>query len=243
MKKTDDTLNKQDYQLVNDLTQIKDLLSDKDNIPLSPGLIDGKMGVVVFFFHYAEYVKEEKYKDYAIDLIEDVQNQISSSMPMNYVSGLTGIGTAIEYIGQQCMIDADTDDLLSDFDETFKSHLKERILYLSAKDIIDIGKYFQFRFANKEITSEVKKIMEQLVYVLSLHMDVHPKCSSRAVSWLSAFSKKYQSDIVTGLLEKLSDTSYEELSDNDLYLQQSAFAGLEILCQLDKRHLSWKEIL
>ena len=243
MKRTKSTLNKQNHQLVNDLMQIKDLLMEKDNLPLSPGLIDGKMGVVVFFFHYSEYVKEDKYKDYAINLIEDLQSQIHSSTPINYASGLTGIGTAIEYLSQQCMIDVDTDELLFDFDKTFKSLLKERVLYLSVKDVIDIGKYFQFRFSNKEVTPKVKKVMEQLTNVLNLHMAVHPKYSSRAIGWLSAFSEKYQSDLLAILLEKLSDASLEELSDNDLCMQQSVFAGLEILSQLDDRHLSWKEIL
>jgi Lantibiotic modifying enzyme len=241
MKNT--SYNEQNHQLVSELEQIKDLLMEKKNIPLYPGLIDGKMGIAVFFFHYAEYVKEEKYNDYANNLIEDVQNQISFDTPLNYNSGLTGIGTAIEYIVQQGMTDDNTDEILSDFDKIFKLYLKERVLYMPINDIIDMGKYFQFRFSNKENTPKTKKTMERLAYVLSLHMAVHPKNSPRAISWLSAFSKKCHSGVITDLLEKLSDISPEKLPDDDLYMQNRAFAGLEILSLLDKQHLSWKEIL
>ena len=243
MRNTDTSYSKQSNQHASNLCQIKNLLMKKENIPLSPGLIDGKMGVAVFFFHYAEYKKEEKYKEYAISLIDDVQNQISSNTPINYVSGLTGIGAAIEYIDQQGLIDIDTDKVLSDFDKIFKSLLAERILYLSVNDIIDIGKYFQFRFSYKEATPKIKKIMEQLAYVLSLHVTIHPKYSPRAVNWLTAFSKKYHSDTITSLLEKFSDVSLEKLPDNDLYLQMNAFIGLDFLAQLNERHFSWKEII
>ena len=243
MRKKDTSCSIQSNQHASNLRQIKNLLMKKENIPLSPGLIDGKMGVAVFFFHYAEYKKEEKYKDYAISLIDDVQNQISSNTAINYVSGLTGIGTAIEYIAQQGLMDINTGKVLSDFDKILKALLTERILYLSVNDIIDIGKYFQFRFSYKEVSPKIKKIMEQLAYILSLHVTIRPKYSTRAVNWLTAFSKKYNSDTITKLLEKFSDVSLEELPDNDLYLRMNAFVGLDFLAQLNERHFSWKEII
>ena len=232
-----------DVMIDNELKEIAEFLLRKENLPFSSGLIDGKMGVVVFYFHYAEYVKDETYKEYANSLIEDIQQDLTSNTSLNYNSGLAGIGAAIEYIVQQGFVEADTDEILSDFDEIFEKFLNDRTLYLSVSDIIDIGKYFQFRFCKKEVNPEIRKTIERLVYMYSLHMDVRPKYSQRAVDWLSGFSKKYYSEAITVLLKELSDVSAEKGFDSSLHSQMKAFTGLDILSQSDKRHLSWKELL
>ena len=40
-----------------------------------PGWVHGKMGISIFFFHYAHYTGNMLFADYAIDLIEEMKNQ------------------------------------------------------------------------------------------------------------------------------------------------------------------------
>jgi lantibiotic modifying enzyme len=38
--------------------------------------VHGKIGIAVFFFHYAQYTGSELYDDYAMGLISEILNQI-----------------------------------------------------------------------------------------------------------------------------------------------------------------------
>ena len=64
----------------------------------SPGLVHGKMGIAIFFFHYAQYTKNMLFADYALDLIGEIQNQIHVNSPADYEKGIAGIGIGIDYL-------------------------------------------------------------------------------------------------------------------------------------------------
>jgi hypothetical protein len=100
----------------NNLSDISATLIINGTFTCSPGLIDGKMGIAVFFFHYARHTGLSLYEDYACDLIEEIQNQLHNNFDPNYFSGLSGIGTGIEYLALNGFIDTDTDILLEDID-------------------------------------------------------------------------------------------------------------------------------
>jgi len=68
------------------------------------------------------------YSDYSFDLIEKIQNRIHEKAPIDYQQGLTGIGVAFEFMVQNGFIDADTDDLLEDFDKQLFSTLRLALL-------------------------------------------------------------------------------------------------------------------
>ena len=62
------------------------------------GLYSGDMGLVLFFFYYADYTKDEAYRDYAFELFERVQDRIHEETPIDYENGLAGIDSAIELL-------------------------------------------------------------------------------------------------------------------------------------------------
>jgi hypothetical protein len=153
------------------LTGIRDFLMDEQNIPPQPGLF-GKMGVSLFFFYYADYTGDEKYEDYAVDLITLMQKQINAHSPLNYNIGLTGIGTAFEHLIQQGMLDIETNDILHYFDLLFQERLEKQILYLSLNEILDMDKYFRCRFSDKKSNLEQQTILDRIEYILDLHIKV-----------------------------------------------------------------------
>ena len=83
----------------------------------SPGLVHGKMGIAIFFFHYARYTENDLFEEYAIDLIEEIQSQIHLKLSTDYERGLSGIGVGIEYLAQNGFIHSNTDEILEDVDE------------------------------------------------------------------------------------------------------------------------------
>jgi len=78
------------------LRRIADFLVINGGFLDNPGLYTGEMGLALFFFHYADFMKNEIYKDYAFELLEKVQERIHEETPIDFKQGLTGIGSAIE---------------------------------------------------------------------------------------------------------------------------------------------------
>ena len=62
------------------------------------GLLDGKMGIVIFFFNYSRFTNNTLYSDFAYDLIDEIYNDLSSDYSINFDDGLCGIGWGIEYL-------------------------------------------------------------------------------------------------------------------------------------------------
>lgn len=81
------------------------------------GLQNGKMGSVVFFFHYAGYTQNSLYESYAEELFDEVYEEITKETPYSFANGLCGIGWAIEYLVHQGFIEGNTDDALADIDQ------------------------------------------------------------------------------------------------------------------------------
>lgn len=81
------------------------------------GLMNGRMGIIIFLFHYAQYSNEKLLEELAQYLLEKLANKLHISQSLNFYSGLTGIGWGIEYLSQQKFISEDTNELLEEFDE------------------------------------------------------------------------------------------------------------------------------
>ena len=80
------------------------------------GLLNGKMGIAIFFYHYARYTDNKVYSNYAGELIDEIYEEINKNTPIDFANGLTGIGWGIEYLVKNGFVEADTDVALSEMD-------------------------------------------------------------------------------------------------------------------------------
>ena len=100
--------NKRDEtKIEQDLRQIADMLLLNGTLVSCPGLLNGKIGIAVFFFHYAQHTRNELFEDYAVDLIGLIHEQIHANSPSDYETGLAGIGIAIK-VENMSSIDSST---------------------------------------------------------------------------------------------------------------------------------------
>lgn len=76
----------------------------------------GKMGGVIFFANYAKYKNDPSFNELSDLLFEDVYENITDNAPVDFASGLCGIGWAVEYLIQNNFTEGDTDEVLKYID-------------------------------------------------------------------------------------------------------------------------------
>lgn len=89
------------------------------------GLYHGKIGIVLFFMHYAKYANNYLYEEFAGKLLEDVYTKIHNRLPIDFENGYSGIGWAILYLLKNQFVVGEPKDILTDLDrEVVKCNLK-----------------------------------------------------------------------------------------------------------------------
>lgn len=88
----------------------------------SPGLFDGRMGMVLFYFHYARYTGQPLYEDFAMELLESVYQGISVETPIGLARGLCGIGWGILHLQKCGFVEGSVDEILKDADHKIAEH-------------------------------------------------------------------------------------------------------------------------
>ena len=146
------------------LQQIAEMLLLNGTITECPGLIHGKMGVAVFFFHYTQYTDNTLFADYAIDLIGEMQQQIHANSPADYEKGIAGIGVGIDYLIRHKLLVA-TDDICDDLDHRmYRAVMYDPWQDLSLYDgLTGYGRYWISRLHHQTPSAQAK---ECLLYII-----------------------------------------------------------------------------
>lgn len=132
------------------------------------GLMDGKMGICLFLYHYAHYTGVSMYERLAEKLLDHILSQLHPNIDHNVMSGLAGIGIGLSWIiGEGYVKDVDNVCALKEIDnmllyETELSFLKERDntvkLYSSGIYLIHRIKYYNRNLSNFHIQKIIKYI-------------------------------------------------------------------------------------
>lgn len=104
------------------MKEIANYLVLNNHLANGVGLINGKLGVVIYLFHYARYTDRTVYAELAELLLDQVVNEMSSvTSPDSFDEGIYGIGWGIEYLYQHRFIDCDTNEVLEEIDQKVKA--------------------------------------------------------------------------------------------------------------------------
>lgn len=95
------------------------------------GLYHGKMGIAIFFAHYALYAANSLYDDFASELIDEIYEEIHEGQSVDLENGLCGIAWGILYLVQNGFIKGDINDILEDIDKKIMERDLRRITDLS----------------------------------------------------------------------------------------------------------------
>lgn len=89
------------------------------------------MGIVIFFFHYARYMNNIIYENYAYDLLGEIYEDIDDDITFSFENGLCGIGWGILYLIENGFVKGEPNEILSDLDK--------RIMELNLMFITDLS--------------------------------------------------------------------------------------------------------
>lgn len=148
------------------------VIAEKMKIPRANlGLLRGKMGNALFFYHYARHVdcRYEKHADKCLDEIMENIQKVNGS----YADGLAGIGTGVEYLVREGFIDGDTNEVLRDFDKIICHIVSSSPGLIDTRTgITGYGKYYLARLNNpnnsKNTNLDTEFIKTQLSKVVDL---------------------------------------------------------------------------
>jgi hypothetical protein len=115
------------------------------------GLFRGKMGIVVFFFHYSRHTNDSLYEEFAENLLNETFEEIHNQLPIDFENGYLGIGWAIEYLAQQGFIEGDTNEILEEIDKKVMERDVRRISDMNLNTGVEgIFHYMLSRLCNNQ---------------------------------------------------------------------------------------------
>lgn len=113
------------------------------------GLLNGKMGIVLFFFHYSRFTKCTRYADFANCMLEEVYEDISKNTPKDFSNGLSGIAFGISYLVAKDFVKIDP-DVFEELDAKMMEWDVDNISdYSLQTGLAGIGSYVLLRYNNE----------------------------------------------------------------------------------------------
>ncbi|NDV67916.1 lanthionine synthetase LanC family protein [Dysgonomonas sp. 25] len=85
------------------------------------GLLEGKLGIALFFYHYAKYTQNEMYSNLSDSYIEFIYDKLGKDSSLSFSKGIAGIGWGLDYCIKQGFVESDDDDdILEEVDDMIK---------------------------------------------------------------------------------------------------------------------------
>ncbi len=142
-----------------------------------PGLWNGKTGMSVFFFLLSRITGNNRYEEFASELLDDVCSNLSSRTPVCFADGLCGIGWSIEFLSSEGFIKGNIDEILSEVDKQIMERDVRRMTDYSLETGLEgIVAYIQSRLEKNSTASTFDKDYLE---------EVEKACKRAGIEWNS----------------------------------------------------------
>lgn len=133
-----------------------------------PGLFHGKTGLMLAMFLYARKSSLSVFREFAEDLLDDIQNQLNETLPQGMENGLSGIAYAMAYLSNHGHLCFDQNEILCDIDSKIMSVDPRRITdYGFETGALGVWAYVCERLNSRQsVTSLDKQYIAELGSVL-----------------------------------------------------------------------------
>jgi len=191
-------------EIEQNLRQIADMLLLNGTLTECPGLVHGKTGIAVFFFHYAQYTGNMLFADYAMDLIDETLSQIHVNSPADYERGIAGIGVGIDYLIRNNFLNVE-DDICEDFDQRMvRAVLYDPWLNFSQYDgLTGYGRYWMTRLRYQAPSVQAQKCLLRIIALIEERLpNISEKEQTDVYCFLHDLKEIPDFTSCTGLLEQ-----------------------------------------
>lgn len=117
------------------LTRISRYLMLHSSFIENVGLLNGKMGIVLFFFYYSKFSKKKIHSIFAYELLNQIYENLYENLSWDFSTGLTGIGYSTLCLLNNKFVYTDSNDILEVVDQ--------KIINLEIDSLIHPKKYFE----------------------------------------------------------------------------------------------------
>lgn len=154
------------------------------------GLLDGKMGVVLFFMNYSKYTRCKQYERFAGELIDEIYTEIHIDCSPHFGNGLAGIAWGMEYLIRNRFVKADPDEVLEALDLRILEKDVRRVKDISLESgLKGIAYYVISRCSGREYSFIFESYITDLIQALQTNAP-EDKESLRLIEILQAIFNK-----------------------------------------------------
>jgi hypothetical protein len=169
-----------------------------------PGLVHGKAGIAVFFFHYGRHTGNELFDRYAMELIDAMREQIHINSAADYERGIAGIGTGMDYLIRNGFLETD-----GDFFDDFDTRMYRAVMYDPWQDfslydgLAGYGRYWITRAGDPSSSARARECLLHIVGLIEERASDIPAGEQADVyCFLYDLRRIVGFDICAGLLER-----------------------------------------
>lgn len=110
----------------NILQKIANILTlNVDNIS-DVGLLNGQMGIVIFYYNYSRISQNKLYSDIADELFDSVYKKVNSLKDVSFDKGVIGIAWGIRYLIRNKFVEGNPDEVLPEIEDVlFKQYIND----------------------------------------------------------------------------------------------------------------------
>ena len=143
-------------------------------------LLNGRMGLSLFFFHCSRLLHNRFYEDFAGELLEDICLHLPFDLAVDFADGFCGIGWAVEYMRRQGFVEGDTNEILKEID----GKVMERDLRCTADTSFEHGLEGIVSYVRARLDSP-RRESNELPFDTDYLEDLKNACQRTGVDWQS----------------------------------------------------------
>lgn len=156
------------------------------------GLLNGTLGIAMFFYHYSHFVDDKRYADFADGILSDTINVELNKETWSFANGYLGIGWCMKYLSKYHFVKLQSDSLAEIEDMLTKKQRDDIGLELSKSNSV----FATGLFAIGMDDGVVSKVLHELYSLLLKPMPISLCYLNSVIYFLDRLSKNLSKSVM-----------------------------------------------